>query len=1568
MTVLQSRCKFYMMGRVFMKHSLKRILALTLTLLLVITMFPTVALAGSPQYESRIDRRVNDYIPFERHGSSAVSDAYARGDMATYRSLSGRTSTRATIPSSYDSRNYGYITSVKNQNPYGTCWTFGTMAPVEAYMIKHGIINKDTGAAATTSMDLSELHLAWFTYTNAYDAEGMLTGDKTTAVTDSSASTYLDRGGNYALATYTLMRWAGAASETTSALAYSKASSSTSGLNSQYAYNYNVAHITDATWINVSDQQAVKEAIMEYGAGTISYYHSDSYLNTSTYAYYYNAGTSSNHAVTVVGWDDNYAVSNFKSGKRPSNPGAWIIKNSWGSSWGKNGYFYISYEDTSVVNTACCFYKVAAEDNYQHCYQYDGTGNVVNYQSMGNNCQIANIFTAKGTQSLQAVALSPWDEATPYTLYVYTGLTSDTNPTSGTLAATQTGYLPYSGYFTIPLDQSVSLTNGEKFSIVFKLSTPQPDPNENNTYVHIPYDATSSDVSWVTFTHANHGNTSFYKEANGSWTNVPNNGDFRIKAYTNDASYTVTAVSNNTSYGTVSVNGNKITASPKSGYYVSDAQVTSGTATCTINGNVITVNASSNCTVKVIFAVKPQYTVTYKALGSTLSTATAYVQDTVTLPATATAVDGYSFVGWAETQVAETTAKPAYYAPGATYTVTGNATLYALYTRTEGSSEVIYEVVAEPITDWTGNYVITSGKDTGMYVLKGLSGNTSYESASAGGTVTFASSGMTLDNGVLKNVGSAYVFQAEAAGTGYSLKNASTGTYLGSYNSYLYSRSSYSSSYCVWGLEYDTYNICMKVSNSASSNYPYMVKGSNAYFVINSSYTTNKTQLWKQTTASTTYYNTNPSATHTHTAASAVQENYTAPTCTAAGSYDEVVYCATCGEEMSRTHKTVAALGHNAGSPVQENYVAPTATTDGGYDTVTYCTRCNAELSRVHTTLPATGPTVYYTVTFSVPNGVTAPAALSAAAGSSVTLPTAGAPNGYTFVGWVTASVENATAKPTVLTGSYTPASNLTLYALYSYTEGSGGTVTYELVSSAPSDWSGNYVITYGTASSSMYLLKGVTVSSNGAQIESTANAASYANSGASLSGSVLSNVAEDYVFTLAPKGSYYTLRSVKTGVYMGLASNSYMGGYSTYTASYCDWTPGTGTNASSLKCAYSGSYPYFGFNTSSKYFWTNSSVNTSIRLWKGTSSGTTYYTTVIGETTHTHTAGSAVRENETAATCTTAGHYDEVVYCTTCGAELSRTAKTVAALGHSAGSAVQENYVEPTATTDGGYDTVVYCTRCNAELSREHTTLPATGSTTYYTVTFSVPSGVSAISPMTVEAGGTITLPTAGAPSGYTFLGWVTSTVSNATEQPTTYSGAVTVNGSVTLYALYSYTSGSGTGETAYVLLGSAPSNWEGNYVITYGTSTSSLYALKGLSGTKSYESTSAGGSVLYSNTGMTYADGYLTGVSSAYVWKVSATGSYYTLQNASTGAYLGNYSSYLYSRSSYSSTYCRWNLSMDSSGNMTVKSTRSTSYPYLSFSSSKYFMVGSSVPTGLYFWKETTTGGSGTTYFTTG
>ncbi|MBR6109463.1 MAG: InlB B-repeat-containing protein [Clostridia bacterium] len=165
---------------------------------------------------------------------------------------------------------------------------------------------------------------------------------------------------------------------------------------------------------------------------------------------------------------------------------------------------------------------------------------------------------------------------------------------------------------------------------------------------------------------------------------------------------------------------------------------------------------------------------------------------------------------------------------------------------------------------------------------------------------------------------------------------------------------------------------------------------------------------------------------------------------------------------------------------------------------------------------------------------------------------------------------------------------------------------TYELVTTAPSDWSGNYVITYGT-NTSMYVLKGVTPSSNGASIESTSNRSSYSASGISLSGTRLTNVGDAYVFTIAAQGSYYSVKSVSTGTYLGM-NGTYFRGYTNYNSSYCRWTPGSGTNASGLTCQ-SGDYPYLSFYTSSNYFWAGSSLNTNIRLWKEVNS-TTYTVT----------------------------------------------------------------------------------------------------------------------------------------------------------------------------------------------------------------------------------------------------------------------------------------------------------------------------------------------------------------------
>ena len=83
-----------------------------------------------------------------------------------------------------------------------------------------------------------------------------------------------------------------------------------------------------------------------------------------------------------------------------------------------------------------------------------------------------------------------------------------------------------------------------------------------------------------------------------------------------------------------------------------------------------------------------------------------------------------------------------------------------------------------------------------------------------------------------------------------------------------------------------------------------------------------------------------------HTDGDPQRENEAAATCTEGGSYEEVIYCSVCGEELSRNEVVSEALGHNAAAPEKENEKAGTCTEEGSYDEVTYCSRCGEEISR----------------------------------------------------------------------------------------------------------------------------------------------------------------------------------------------------------------------------------------------------------------------------------------------------------------------------------------------------------------------------------------------------------------------------------------------------------------------------------------------------------------------------------------------------------------------------------------------------------------------------------------------
>ncbi len=446
-----------------------------------------------------------------------------------------------------------YITSIKNQNPYGTCWAHAAMASAEADLWKKGL--------ADSTIDLSEWQLAYFFYHTVEDPLGGTAGDSVTVVTDSSAEDYLDRGGNQQLATYRLATWQGVTQEADAP--YSTVyNDRTKTLDDALAYGKDAYHLENAYWVSMKDRDIVKQLIMEYGACAASYYHDSAYFNSSSQwnrseplAEYKPTGTSTNHAITIVGWDDNYSKDNFGTYK-PSSNGAWLCKNSWGSNWSKDGLFYISYEDSPNLNGNAYFYDYGTGDNYDYNYQYDGGVGLSTY-SVAN---AANVYTANSAETLKAVGFYTEDVQYTCTIKIYKNCTG--NPVSGTLVSTQTATEPYAGFHTVVLDTPVDLNAGDTYSVVVYQTTSSGTPK-------VPIDVSFS-WNWLTGVSSAKTGQSFISSSGSYWQDVSASGyNCRIKAYTDKRDTTTPA----------DVKVSRITLSASTGLTLTKGQTQKLTAT-----------------------------------------------------------------------------------------------------------------------------------------------------------------------------------------------------------------------------------------------------------------------------------------------------------------------------------------------------------------------------------------------------------------------------------------------------------------------------------------------------------------------------------------------------------------------------------------------------------------------------------------------------------------------------------------------------------------------------------------------------------------------------------------------------------------------------------------------------------------------------------------------------------------------------------------------------------------------------------------------------------------------------
>ncbi|MEE1133219.1 MAG: C1 family peptidase [Methanobrevibacter sp.] len=335
------------------------------------------------------------------------------------------------IPSYYSLVDEGLVSQVKDQQSSGNCWAFTAMAVLES------CLKKATG----TEFDLSEENMK----------------NLIALYSDYGWKMDTNEGGYDSMPFGYFASWLGPVNETSDL--FDDKSVLSPVLNS-------ILHIQNILFLkrdNYTDNDAIKTAILKYGAVGTSIYFDNYYLNNGK-DYFTWALYPSNHAVTIVGWNDTYSRDNFYFGSYAAGDGAWIVKNSWGPNWGDNGYFYVSYYDESFAKPGVegIAYTFILNDTvkYDKNYQYDIAGKTDYLHDDRTSVWYKNKFTATDNEILSGVS-TYFEKLTNWTLSVYV---------NGILKTVKSG-MSKAGYYTFHLDDVVPLYKGDIFEIVFNTTS-----------------------------------------------------------------------------------------------------------------------------------------------------------------------------------------------------------------------------------------------------------------------------------------------------------------------------------------------------------------------------------------------------------------------------------------------------------------------------------------------------------------------------------------------------------------------------------------------------------------------------------------------------------------------------------------------------------------------------------------------------------------------------------------------------------------------------------------------------------------------------------------------------------------------------------------------------------------------------------------------------------------------------------------------------------------------------------------------------------------------------------------
>lgn len=440
---------------------------------------------------------------------------------------------------------------VRNQKNVNACWAFASISSLETNLALKNYQNQ----IAEKLYDFSERHMA-------YTMTQSLTGDETNPY---GYSYHISEGGHYLMATAYLTNGQGAVSETDMPFVDTQEDIEFSEIQNKTVQTT----VNDIVWLDsIADvknadetelanlQQQVKEHVSTYGAVYAGVYapdgseQSENYINWDTGAMYVDEITSwtetdenqieiaysskPNHAVSIIGWNDEYAKENFTT--QPNNDGAWIVKNSWGEKdeitfaeikemiggeatdeqltaaleileqagytvdeenqtasmkIGDNGIFYVSYEDVTIYTDLFGIVSASDSKTYDNLYQHDLLG--LNYsasyeQTKTQDTYIANVYERDiaDTDYLTSIGITSFVGGT-YEVYINPNGSSKAEEDLQKAELTTGSEITLTpGYHTITLQKPYQLT-GNHFVIALKLK------HTEGEYTYLPFESPDGD-------------------------------------------------------------------------------------------------------------------------------------------------------------------------------------------------------------------------------------------------------------------------------------------------------------------------------------------------------------------------------------------------------------------------------------------------------------------------------------------------------------------------------------------------------------------------------------------------------------------------------------------------------------------------------------------------------------------------------------------------------------------------------------------------------------------------------------------------------------------------------------------------------------------------------------------------------------------------------------------------------------------------------------------------------------------------------------------------------------------